>query len=232
MKKMTVFLISMLLILSLTACGSNQSTKNSTEEPTTEASQLTTTEAEVEASENSEMSTGEPEQDASASEETEESKTLIVYFSWSSSGNTEKMAEAIQEEIGGTVYEIVPLNPYPEDYTATTEVAQKEKDDNARPEIKDPLASVEEYDRILVGYPIWWHTAPMIIGTFLESYDLTGIDIYPFTQSASMNEEQFEESMDFIRECADGANVHDGLFVRPSDRDEIIAYLTENGLVD
>lgn len=155
MKKMTVFLISMLLILSLTACGSNQSTENSTEEPTTEASQLTTTEAEVEASENSEMSTGEPEQDASASEETEESKTLIVYFSWSSSGNTEKMAEAIQEEIGGTVYEIVPLSPYPEDYTATTEAAQKEKDDNARPEIKDPLASVEEYDRILVGYPIW-----------------------------------------------------------------------------
>lgn len=147
MKKMTVFLISMLLILSLTACGSNQSTKNSTEEPTTEA--------EAEASENSEMLTGEREQDASASEETEESKTLIVYFSWSSSGNTEKMAEAIQEEIGGTVYEIVPLSPYPEDYTATTKAAQKEKDDNARPEIKDPLASVEEYDRILVGYPIW-----------------------------------------------------------------------------
>ena len=38
----------------------------------------------------------------------------------------------------------------------------------------------------------------MIIGTFLESYDLSNVDIYPFTQSASMDTEQFNNSVEFV----------------------------------
>lgn len=72
----------------------------------------------------------------------------------------------------------------------------------------------------------------MIIGTFLENYDLTGVQIYPFAQSASMDEEQFENSMDFVRESAAGANVHDGLFAASSDTEGILAYLTEQGLTE
>lgn len=72
----------------------------------------------------------------------------------------------------------------------------------------------------------------MIIGTFLESFDLSGKEVYPFTQSASMDTEQFENSMDFVRECAKGATVHDGLFVNASDTDGIHAYLAENGLAE
>ena len=71
----------------------------------------------------------------------------------------------------------------------------------------------------------------MIIGTFLESYDLTGTDIYPFSQSASMDTEQFENSMEFVRESAGNANVHEGLFAEPSDTEAIDRYLTENGLI-
>ena len=73
---------------------------------------------------------------------------------------------------------------------------------------------------------------PMIIGTFLENYDLTGVEVYPFTQSASMDEEQFGNSMDFVRESAAGANVHDGLFVRAEDTEGIQAYLNENLLIN
>lgn len=71
----------------------------------------------------------------------------------------------------------------------------------------------------------------MIIGTFLESYDLSGVDIYPFSQSASMDAEQFDNSMAFIRESAAGAMVYEGLFVSPSDTDAIDAYLSDNGLI-
>ncbi len=71
----------------------------------------------------------------------------------------------------------------------------------------------------------------MIIGTFLESYDLTGVEVYPFTQSASMDTEQFDNSIAFVRENVQEANVHDGLFARPSDTETIDAYLSENGLV-
>lgn len=72
----------------------------------------------------------------------------------------------------------------------------------------------------------------MIIGTFLESYDLTRVEVYPFTQSASMDTEQFENSMEFVRESAQDANVHESLFTEPEDTEGILAYLTENGLIE
>lgn len=160
----------------------------------------------------------------------ENKKVLIAYFTWS--GNTDKMADTIKDATNGTVFEITPLNPYPEDYTKCTEVALEERDNNSRPEIKDLPDNLDEYDSIFIGYPIWWHTAPMIVGSFLENYDLTGKDIYPFTQSASMDKEQFNNSMEFVKECAKDANVHDGLFVRASDSEGILAYLRENGFID
>lgn len=157
-------------------------------------------------------------------------KVLVAYFSWS--GNTEKMAEYISDQTGGDLLRIEPLNSYPEDYSECGDVAKAERDENARPEIANVPDSISEYDTIFIGYPIWWHTAPMIIGTFLESYDLSDVNIYPFTQSASMDEEQFNNSMDFVRENAHSANVYDGLFTRASDTEGIAAYLKENGFTE
>lgn len=158
------------------------------------------------------------------------SKVLVAYFSWS--GNTEKMAEYISERTGGDLLRIEPLNPYPEDYSECGDVAKAEQDENARPEIANLPDTISEYDTIFIGYPIWWHTAPMIIGTFLESNDLSDVNIYPFTQSASMDEEQFNNSMDFVRENAHGAKVYDGLFTSSSDTEGIAAYLKENGFIE
>ena len=156
-------------------------------------------------------------------------KILVAYFSWS--GNTEEMASYIAEQTVGELLEIQPEKPYPTDYSECGDVALIERDQNDRPAIANLPESISEYDVILLGYPIWWHTAPMIIGTFLESYDLTGIEVYPFTQSASMDVEQFDNSIEFVRESAGGATVHDGLFARPSDTEEIDAYLSDNGLL-
>lgn len=160
------------------------------------------------------------------------SKTLIVYFSWSTSGNTEKMANTIKERTGGNLLEIEPAIAYPTDYNECGDVALIERDENARPKIANLPDSIDEYDTIFVGYPIRWHTAPMIIGTFLESFDLSGKEVYPFTQSASMDTEQFENSMDFVRTSAKGATIHNGLFVNASDTDGVLAYLTENGFTE
>lgn len=160
----------------------------------------------------------------------QDGKTLIAYFSWS--GNTVAMAQTIADKTGGELFEIVPVTPYPTEYTPCTEVALEERDSNARPKIKNLPENIDEYDTILIGYPIWWHTAPMIIGTFLENYDLTGIEVYPFTQSASMDEEQFENSMEFVRGCAGKGSVHDGLFADAYDEEAIEKYLKDNGLAD
>jgi len=156
-------------------------------------------------------------------------RILIAYFTWS--GNTREMAEYIAAQTGGNLLEIEPVTPYPTDYNETGELAKVERDENQRPEIANLPESLDDYDTILIGYPIWWHTAPMIIGTFLESYDLTGKEIYPFTQSASMDTEQFENSMAFVRQSASGAVVHDGLFAEESDTETIDAYLESNGLM-
>lgn len=168
-----------------------------------------------------------PETDNTPAAEAADASVPIAYFSWS--GNTAEMAAQIQKQTGGDLFEIVPIELYPTDYDECGEVVLAERDSNARPEIQNLPESIEQYDTIFIGYPIWWHTAPMIIGTFLESYDLSGVDVYPFTQSASMDTEQFDQSMDFVRQAAADATVHDGLFVRASDTDGITGYLTENG---
>ena len=198
-KKLKKILFALIMTISLAACSSAPEEK---ETQTNEEPQVT--------------------------EQTEsDGNVLVAYFSWS--GNTKEMAEYIVEQTGGDVLEIEPLNPYPEDYGETGDIAKVERDENQRPEIANLPASIDEYDSIFIGYPIWWHTAPMIIGTFLENYDLADKDVYPFTQSASMDTEQFENSMDFIRETAKGATVHDGLFVSSSNTDGIQDYLNANG---
>lgn len=211
-------------------------TETETETETTTTAELTTTAPETTAATAAAITTAAATTTASTTAATTVTdppasggKTLIAYFSWS--GNTVTMANTIADKTGGEMFEIVPVTPYPEEYTPCTEVALEERDSNARPKIKNLPASIEEYDTILIGYPIWWHTAPMIIGTFLENYDLTGVEVYPFTQSASMDEEQFENSMEFVRGCAGNGNVHDGLFADADDEAAIEKYLKNNSLI-
>ena len=220
MKKLAAIFMCIIMSAGFSACSNKG--ENTAETNSSDVSE-TTTEAEIDIEKtNEEMSEMElPDKSG---------KTLTAYFSWS--GNTVTMANTIADKTGGEMFEIVPVTPYPTEYTPCTEVSLEERDSNVRPAIKNLPASIEEYDTILIGYPIWWHTAPMIIGTFLENYDLTGVEVYPFTQSASMDEEQFEQSMDFVRSCAGNGNVHDGLFANADDETAIEKYLNNNGLTD
>lgn len=209
-KKTLSLMMAAIMAFSLAACGQTPAQGNDSQASSDAAVSSKTPEAQ------------------SASAEATDGKTLVVYFSWS--GNTEEMASYIAKQTDGDLLEIEPEVAYPTDYDETGSIAKVERDENARPGIANLPASIDEYDTILVGYPIWWHTAPMIIGTFLENYDLTGKEVYPFTQSASMDTEQFNQSIAFIREVSQGATVHDGMFARPSDTSAIDAYLSENGL--
>ncbi len=154
-------------------------------------------------------------------------KILVAYFSWS--GTSERIAKNIIEQTGADSFRIEREIPYSTDYnTVAYGDAQTEAETNARPPIKDPLASVAEYEKIVLCYPIWWHTAPMTVGTFLESYDLTGKTIYPISQSASMNTSQYEESVEFIRNCAKGAVVENGIFTKEDG--QISSYIQDTVL--
>ena len=104
-------------------------------------------------------------------------KALIVYFSWS--GNTENVAKNIAEATGFDLFEIKTAKAYPEDYDAVLDLAKKEQNRNARPELATHIQDIEQYDTILLGYPCWWGTLPMPVFTFLEEYDFSGKRIIP-----------------------------------------------------
>lgn len=136
-------------------------------------------------SENDIMLIDENEQEETTSSENEveekqtadsENKILIAYFS--ETGNTDKFANIIHDQIGGDLFKIEPVVAYPTgqelfDYT------KKEQDNDERPEIKGTV-NINDYDTIFIGYPIWWYEVPQIIKTFLDQYDLSGKKVIPF----------------------------------------------------
>ena len=113
----------------------------------------------------------------------EESNILVAYFSWG--GNTQHVAEYIAARTGGTLFRIEPVTPYPQEYTPCTEVAKAEKEADARPAIASEVENWDSYDIVFIGCPVWWHTAPMIICTFAESYDFNGKTVVSFCTYAS-----------------------------------------------
>lgn len=105
-------------------------------------------------------------------------KVLIAYFS--RTNNTKQIAENIQSYVGGDLFLIETAKDYPSEYHPATEVAKNEKEDNARPALKENVSNIADYDVIFVGFPIWWSDTPMAIATFLETHDLKGKTIIPF----------------------------------------------------
>lgn len=89
------------------------------------------------------------------------------------------------------------------------------------------VENISDYDIILVGYPIWWHTAPMAVNTFLESYDLSGKTIIPFCTSGGSG---IEESMAGVRASVGNGTVGVGLTANALTEERIRGWLAENGL--
>lgn len=139
---------------------------------------------------------------------TNDSKVLVVYFSWS--GHLQTMSHWIADETGGDIVRVVTKEPYPEDYNATADRAKKEQDDGTRPEITIELTEEElaKYDTIFLGFPVWWYDLPMPMWTFLESADLSGKTVIPFfSHEGSSNG---ASSLGTIEKLAEGAEVKSG----------------------
>ena len=124
-------------------------------------------------------------------------KPLIVYFSRVGSsksfqgvdavssaslpkGNTIVVANMVHYAVGGDLFQVVTVDPYPSSYDATTAQALKEQDANARPKLATHVPNMADYDTVYLGYPDWWGTLPMPLFTFLEEYDFSGKTIIPF----------------------------------------------------
>ncbi len=106
------------------------------------------------------------------------SKVLVAYYSYS--GNTKEVAEAIQEKIGGDIFEIKTEGSYPEEYRPMTVQAKQEIADGYRPKLTTSVADIAQYDVVFIGSPNWWGTITPQVSSFLESYDLSGKKVIPF----------------------------------------------------
>lgn len=113
-------------------------------------------------------------------------QVLIAYFS--RSGNTEKVAQAIAQKTKGDIFRIERRSPYPEEFRKCADEAKKELEDSIMPILKDRVADFDRYDVIFVGCPVWWHTAPMPILSFLSdsTYCFRDKIVVPFCSYANM----------------------------------------------
>ena len=182
MEKLTALLLSVVLVLSLAACGSANKPASSTTQPETSAP---TEQPATEPSESSSTAPAESEPET----QPETGKTLVVYYS--ASGNTERVAKDIAEAAGADLFDIVPTEVYTSEdlnWTNSDSRVSREHDDESLRDV--PLTTTEvpdwdSYDTVFIGYPIWWGIAAWPVDTFVKNNDFTGKTVIPFATSSS-----------------------------------------------
>lgn len=164
MKKLITFFMSLILILTITACSNKEQTQTDTSVPSSE--------------ENDETTSG-----------TGGGKTIVVYYS--ATGNTEAAANYIASVTNGDVFELEPLEAYSDDDLDWTDDDSRVVYEHDNPQDRDVelvSASVdnwEDYDTVFIGYPIWWGIAAWPVDSFIKANDFTGKTVIPFATSSS-----------------------------------------------
>ena len=157
----------------------------------------------------------------------EGSRILVAYYSWADNavladdvdavaspsvlppGNVQQLAEWVQEETGGDLFSIRVAQPYPSDWDECLARANQERGDNARPELLESAANLDQYDTVFLGYPNWWYGVPMALLSFLEENDLSGKQVYLFCSHGTGG---LARSVDIITDAAPGAAISDNIF--------------------
>lgn len=195
-KKILCLCITAMLTLGVIGCGKQSSNNSVKDTPVRETQE---TEVSVKQEESAASETKETVADSSGSE-TGGSHILIAYFSVPEDvsttdavasasivvrdneklGNTEYVANVIQQTVGGDLFRIETVEAYPLDHDPLVDQAADEQDEDKRPTLLNHVENLEQYDTILLGYPNWWADLPMPVYTFLEEYDFGTKTIIPF----------------------------------------------------
>ena len=153
-------------------------------------------------------------------------KNLIIYYSRKGQnyvngsiknlekGNTEIVAEFIQKAVGGDLFEVDTVKPYDADYNICIDEAKKELHAKARPELKNYLDNIEEYDNVFVCGPCWWGTYPMAVFTQLEKLNWRGKRVIPVMTHEGSGLGQCERD---LKKICFGATLENGLAVHGAD---------------
>ena len=245
MKRIFALILAAVMMLALVACGTSAPAESASEgdsETTNSTNVQTEPIAPVDDTEPDSSQTD----DTAQAEQTEGgSNMLVAYFSLAGEqygvgvveeGNTSIIAHMIAEQAGADLFEIEPETPYPTTYQGLLDVSQQEMRDNARPEIADTVDNMDDYDTIFIGYPNWWGDMPMIVYSFLESYDLSGKTIVPFCTHGGSGLSDTESTIADIT----GGTMKDGLAIpgttAQNDRDtaksKVTDWLRRDGFIE
>lgn len=149
------------------------------------------------------------------------SKVLVSYFS--ASGVTKRVAEKIAVAVNGDIFEIEPVDKYT---AADLDWKNKESrssiemnDKSSRPSIVNKVAQLENYDTVVIGFPIWWYTAPTIVNTFLDYHNLEGKKVYVFVTSGGSSADEALKDLketypkfNFVSAKRFNGNEHPGIY--------------------
>ena len=234
MKKLLTAFLCLLLLCCLSACGSDDKQQNAVQN----ADNTVLTGANQEDKEPEMLETGKilvvyfsmPETASPDNMTTEEDNSTVV-INGEVLGNTQYMAQVIQQTAGGDIFRIEPTTPYPTDHRTLVDLAAEEQDNNARPAIAAQIENFADYDTIFVGYPNWWGDMPMIMYTFFEEYDFSGKTIIPFNTHGGSG---FSNTVATIQQLEPEAALLEGLTISRNDIQEaeqqIVAWVNGLGL--
>ena len=203
MKRIYATLLALGMTLSLAACGASGNGDTSASAPNTPPAQEQETQSPSSTPDTGNTPDTPAVGDAAASNpETPsagESSILIAYFGVPETdgtdtvanasrvateegvvGNTQFIAQAIQQAVDGDLFAIETVQEYPGTHDPLLEFAYNELREDARPELATQIENLDQYDVIFLGYPNWNSDLPMPLYTFLESYDFAGKTIVPF----------------------------------------------------
>lgn len=157
-----------------------------------------------------------------------ESKTLVVYFS--AQGHTENVAKLLAKNLNADLFKLEPKNEYTSEdlnYNNKSSRVSKEHDDESlrNVELKNvKVDNFDDYDTVLIGYPIWWGIAAWPVNTFVKTNDFAGKTVIPFCTSASS---PLGSSAKDLKAISNGGNWQDGhRFSSNADEEEIKQWIT------
>ena len=221
-RTLSIFVIMLLSAGLLAACGSNTSDETTAEDQ--------------------EQAVTEQTEDVGTAGKTGDA--LVIYFSAANTkdtdavtsttplgdkdGTTGWIADVISEETGAEVVKITPSVDYPLEYDDAADYAKKEADNDARPAIEPLEFDPTSYKTVFIGYPVWWYKMPMVMETFFDTYDFSGVTIVPFNTHEGSGD---GGTYTMIQEKEPDATVLEGLAIRggnageDSASEEIIEWL-------
>lgn len=204
MKKLAAFILSSTLVLSLTACSSDQQEQTGNggadTSNTSDTAALPSLDGNVLIAYFSVPETDGTDTVAGASRVVVDGEVL---------GNNQYIAQLIQQEAGGDLFRIETVQEYPGTHDELLDFAYNELSENARPELSSQIENLDDYDVIFLGYPNWNADLPMPLYTFLEEYDFSRKTIIPFTAHGGSG---FSGTIQTIQELQPEATViEDGL---------------------